>query len=381
MTLRRRWWDIGAGVAALLVLVGLTLLRASQTAPSQISMPSTFDFGRSGYSALYDLLQKEGVRVGRFERSHVRLSGVSSALLIAQVPYEGLGGGTGLTHNGVIAIKDWVLHGGRLIVLSPPYGDAGDTLLGIPATRSATPATTRAVPFAELAETTAIHAVDGNFAAEFRLDAAPKALPTLTSPRGIVALQYRFGRGTVVAITDPSIFSNQRLADGDNARFAYNLFSPTGVEFDESIHGYSSERSLWSALPLPAHLAVYLVLAALLLALIGNMVRFAPPVELRQADDRYSSAYLTAMAGLLEHAGAARRVLHDRADFTLRAVRRALGLSEHTDLSVLLSRVDRAPIRSEITELNQLGEIERPTAAQLVRAGVLCAKLDQEFGI
>ncbi len=372
-------WDVVAGAGALLLFLALALMRAQEGGSARTSTPSTFDYGPSGYSALYQMLRAEGVAVARFERSHLQLQGVSSALLIAQVPYGSLAGG-GLARNDVIALKDWVLRGGRLIVLSPPYGDEGDTLLGIPASRSVA-ALQRAVPFARLPVSAGVHAVKGSFAADFRLDAAPKALPLLVTGQGMVAIEYRFGRGSVVAITDPSIFGNQRLSEDDNARFAFNLLAPSGVEFDEAIHGYTSGNSLWAALPAPARDAVYIAALILLLSLIGNIVRFAPPLQAPQADAPDSSAYLTAMARLLEHAGAAQRVLHDRAQFTLRAIRRAVGLSERTEMSALLEQIERAPIRSQLIELDHLQRVDNPSRAQLLRAGVLCAKLDKEFGV
>ncbi|MBV8726352.1 MAG: DUF4350 domain-containing protein, partial [Candidatus Eremiobacteraeota bacterium] len=344
--------------------------------------PSTFDFGRSGYAALYQLLRSEGVHAERFERSHLRLSAVTSALVIAQLPYDILAGGGGVSRNDVVAIKDWVVHGGRLIVLSPPYGDTGDTMLGIPPSRSSGGlGATLATPLANLPKTSGVRGVSGRFAVEFSAGAAPKALPILVTKQGIVAIEYPLGRGDVVAITDPSIFSNERLRDADNARFAFNLFAPTGVYFDEAVHGYTSGTSLWAALPAPARYAVYIAAAVLLFAFIGNLIRFAPPFELPQAGEPDSSAYLTAMASLLERAGAARRVLRDRADFTLRAVRRALGLSDRTEIDALLQHIERTPVRSDIAELNRLSKIERPSAAELIRAGTLSAKLQKEFGI
>jgi len=381
MQRRKLRWETIAGSAALVALALLAILRANQGEQPQLSAPSTFEYGPGGYAALYDLLQREGVNVGRFERPHALLSHVRGTLVLAQTPTELIVGHGGLGRNDLTALRDWVRAGGRLIALSPPYGDAGDTLLGIPASRKSEVPASHAVPFARLPANARVHRVSGDFSVEFDDRAAPKALPLLVSGSGIVALEYRFGAGTVIAFTDPSIFSNARLIQDDNARFAYNLLAPgEKIVFDEAVHGYTTGNSLWSALPIPVHYALYLAVAALLFAVIGNLVRFEPPLQLPAADEPDSSAYLTAMASLLERAGASRRVLGDRVDFTLRALRRTLGVSDRAPLRALVARITRPETRAQVAELERLLRLERPTDAELMRAGTLCVRLQKEVG-
>lgn len=374
-------WDATIGGAALLLLVLLAFARAQHTSQPEFSTPSSYDRGRYGYAALYELLRREGVSVTRFERAHVLLSRAVGTLIVAQTPFDIIAGQNGFGRNDVIALKDWVSAGGRLIVLSPPYGDAGDTMLGIPGSRTARPAAARATPLSQLPVTANVRAVGGNFAVQFDDAAAPKALPLLVTTRGVAAMQYRFGRGSVVVLTDPSVFANERLSTADNARFALNLLGQGAagrVAFDEAIHGYARGDSLWSVLPAGAHLAVYVIAAAILLALVGNLVRFAPPIPLEEPDERDSSAYITSMAHLLARGRASRKALRDGADFALRAVRRSLGLSDRTPIREVLMRVEQAEMRHQILELDRLRGLERPTDAELVRAGWLFVRLRKE---
>jgi hypothetical protein len=370
--------DAIVGAAALLVIALLGFIRAQGHAP-QVSAPSSYDYGPAGYAAIYELLQREDVNVSRFERSHLLLSHEIAALDLAQVPYSLLFGG-GLSRGDVTALKNWVAGGGTLIVLSPPYGDAGDKLLGIPATRNLKQPARRALAFAEVPLTTEVKGVSGNFAVEFDDRAASKAFPILVTSTGVVALKYQLGKGAVVALTDPSIFSNTRLREPDNARFAFNLLGAfRTVAFDETVHGFTGGTSLWSALPLTARLAAIVTLATIILAVIGNLFRFVPPLPLAEADEPDSSAYLTAMANLLESAGARARALHDRADFTLRRVRASVGLSDRAPISEVLSRISPGRSQDDIAEVDRLTRLEDPTQADLIKAGVLSSRLQNEF--
>ena len=370
--------DAIVGATALLVVVLLILARG-EAGPPQTSTPSSFDYGPAGYAAVYELLQREDVNVSRFERSHLLLSHETGALVLAQVPYSLLFGG-GLSRSDVTALKNWVAGGGTLVVLSPPYGDAGDTLLGIPATRTRKQPARRALAFTELPVTAGVKGVSGNFAVEFGDRAALKALPLLVTSSGVVALKYRLGRGTVVALTDPSIFSNARLRDPDNARFAFNLLASfRSVAFDETVHGFTGGTSLWGALPVTARWSAIVCLTAVILAVIGNLFRFAPPLRLAQADEPDSSAYLTAMANLLERAGARARALHDRADFALRRVRASVGLSDRAPVSEVLARIAPGRSQSDVAEVDRLTHLEHPTQADLLRAGVLSSRLQKGF--
>lgn len=375
----RLGWDTATGVVALLVLALIAVMRAQHAPQPEVSTPSSYDYGRSGYAAVYELLRREGVTVSRFERAHALLSRSTTTLVIAQTSLDLLAGQSGLEKNDVVAVKEWVAAGGRLIVLSPPYGDAGDTLLGIPASRTVDPASPVAAPFARLPLAAGVRAVAGNFSAQFDDAAAPKAIPLLATGRGLVAIEYRLGKGTVVVFTDASVFSNARLPQADNARLALNLLGSGGVAFDETAHGYIRSASLWSALPRSAHVAVYIAGAAILLALIGNLVRFAPPIPLTQADERDSSAYITSMAHLLARARASRTALRDAADGALRSVRRSLGISDRATIRPSLARVEQPELRKQILELDRLRDLENPTEADLIRAGSLCVQLRAAF--
>lgn len=368
------------GVAALVLVLLLALARSSQEHRAQPSTPTSYDTGRYGYRALYDLLEREGIRIARFTRNHHFLDRHVGTLIVARSAYGAAS--DEVSRNDVLNLKDWVHRGGVLVVLAPPYGDAYDTLLGIPSSRAARVRSQAAVPFDPSPTAQGVSSIAGDFADEFALGASLKALPMLVTKSGIVAMHYRLGSGAVVAFTDYSIFSNANLDRADNARFAVQLFAglPAPVAFDETIHGYGTQQSLWGALPGPVHVSLYLIVFALLVSIAGNLWRFAPPLAGPREIERDSSAYITSMANLLARAHASGKALRDDADSALRAVRRALGLSERTTIATVLARLHDPRQRQAVLELDRLRDLERPSDAELLRAGALSFQLRKDFG-
>lgn len=101
-----------------------------------------------------------------------------------------------------------------------------------------------------------------------------------------------------------------------NALLAYAATAGRGpVAFDERLHGYGTDRSMWSVLPSSVRTACMLVLIALLLALVGANTRWVPALAAEPPGDRDSSDYIASMARLLRRAGAP-HVAYDRKDLT-----------------------------------------------------------------
>jgi hypothetical protein len=107
-----------------------------------------------------------------------------------------------------------------------------------------------------------------------------------------------FPKGTV--LLDGLQYTNLALERRPkNALRAYRALAGRGlVAFDEYRHGYGAQRSIWSILPLPVRIACALAILALLLAIAGANIRFAPPIVREPPNDRDSSAYIVSMARL-----------------------------------------------------------------------------------
>jgi len=362
------------GVEIGLVVLGIalvTILAVARDRADQAVLPSTFstyDTGANGYRALYELLLAHGVPISRNERELGLLDPQVTTLVESSVAPElatnGKLSAAPLNGHDVAVLRRFLHDGGRLVVLDDDFGGEGDAGVGLPGSRK----------IAHLSGATAVAgsgmlpgvvAVAGPIAALFPL-AIPKATPLLAAGGSTVALAYPFGKGEVIAISAPALFGNANLAKADNARFAYDLLAGRGpVAFDERPHGYAVDRSFWDALPEPARWAFWIVCAIVGLALLGANVRFAPPIPLDPPDERDSSAYVRAMAGLLRRARSARAAIGAFADDAARRARRHPELSTET--------------ASALAELARLREIARPGDAQLIRAATLDARLRKDL--
>ena len=246
-------WVLGA-----LVLVGIVLaalLDVTPPAAGSDTFAST-DYRSGGYAAWYELLQREGITVERFERRPAELDR-SIDTLIAANPVVPAGNDVRRPPDRA-ALAQWVRAGGRLIALG-----SGDPLAG-------------------------------------------------NGPK-LAGLRTPYGRGEIVSILDPHPFDNALLARADNARRAYVLAKPRRaggiVAFDEALHGALVDRRWWNVLSVPQRVALGGIALAVLLALIASTLRLGPAVALRAAREPASDEFVAAVAALYERTGSRRAAL------------------------------------------------------------------------
>ena len=67
-------------------------------------------------------------------------------------------------------------------------------------------------------------------------------LPVIGPADAPLVVTARAGRGTVVALADPSPLQNRRLAYADNAALGLALAGDRPVAFLETVHGYGVSR-------------------------------------------------------------------------------------------------------------------------------------------
>jgi hypothetical protein len=292
MTWRRA--DIVVLVASALLLALLAYERSTMQEPRP-SVYSTYDTGPNGYRALYEVLGAAGLPVRRLERELGTLDPTIKTLIVTG--YEEDPSAKPLDEHDAALLRRFVQNGGRLIAIDAVFAGSQDVTPGVGATLRA--GSGDAIALASNTYTAGVTRVAGSIDWIFPFK-EPRGVPLLANGRGMVALAYRFGRGEVIAITAPALFGNAQLRDADNLRFAYNAIAGHGATaFDEYVHGYSNDLTMWGALPGPVHAAIWIVLALVAIALIGANVPFAPPYLPDPPDERDSSDYITAIAELM----------------------------------------------------------------------------------
>ncbi|MBV9719383.1 MAG: DUF4350 domain-containing protein [Candidatus Eremiobacteraeota bacterium] len=292
----KRRLDIIVLVVCSALFVALAYGRFTLDRERRPSVYSTYDTGPNGYRALYEVLGVAGVPLQRFER--VLPSLVPSIRTLVLTGYEDDPSAKPLDRRDAEFLSAFVKKGGRLVAIDAEFAGPVDVTPGV-GTTLLTPGGGDTIPLARDAYTQGVERLRGpvNWIFSFK---ERHGIPLLANAQGIVAFRYRIGRGDVIAISAPALFGNQRLNDGDNLRFAYNVIAGHGdVAFDEYVHGYSEDASLWAVLPRSAQAALWITLAIVILALIGANVPFAPPYLPVVSGERTTEDYITAVAQLM----------------------------------------------------------------------------------
>lgn len=370
--------------AALVVVAGFIAIAYIQGQERRAAMPhvdtqSSYDAAPGGYRALYDLLRIEGLRVEQFERHAANLDGSVDVLIVSDAVFV-------LPAAEVEAISGWVKAGGTLLLVGRDY--RADPALKMVSITSAAKAGDRARPVIAMPFTAGLHAIEGTSADRIMFAGAQRQMPVVADRYGMVAAAYRLGKGTVVAIADPTLFQNRNLAKADNARFAFDLVTSNAgpravVAFEEFSHGHQVEDTVWSVLPTPARAGLAVVLLALLALLIATFFRFGPVVPQPNDDERTSAEYLSSMAALLARGSATRKALRDVADTAIRGLAQSLGFHDNAPVALLVARLRGRPGGEDpadaLLELNRLRSYEYPKDAELLAAARIAAMLRKEY--
>lgn len=288
-------------VAILAVAATLFLLvaygRSTLVRHAKPSVFSTYDTGPNGYRALFEVLRAAGVSVQRFEAPLGTLDPSVRTLVITSYGFEDISITHPLDERDAAVLKDFVRNGGRLVAIDSQFAGSSDAAPAVGSTVIAQGKGAIALPRDAL--TDGVQRVDGPVEWIFPFT-EKRGVPLLANAQGIVAMWYRFGRGDVIAVTSPVLFSNGALRNGDNLRFIYNAVANRGVvAFDEYVHGYSVGPTMWSVLPDAVRAAVWIAVAIAVIALIGANVPFAPPFLPQPSDESTSSDYISAIAALM----------------------------------------------------------------------------------
>jgi hypothetical protein len=206
----------------------------------------------------------------------------------------------------------------------------------------------------------------GEFTAGFALSCTRDRATLLRASNKAVMLAYRRGRGRVVVAPTPAIFGNRQLVQNDNAALAYDVFAASApIAFDERIYGYETGHTFWQVLPLGMRIAIILACLAIVFAIAGANLPFAPPASLEPPDERDSGAYIASLARMLQRGGATRETIERLA----RHAQLILGPRARGD--------DRA--HGLLEQFQTLATHPHPGPRELLTAGRLFASVRKEY--
>lgn len=152
-----------------------------------------------------------------------------------------------------------------------------------------------------------------------------RLVPVIAGPDGALLARIRVGRQNVWVLSDPDIMNNHGLGRGNNATLLAEILrqinpAASALVFDETIHGFGRQPSLWYAvLEFPFIVVTFSGIVATAFFLWAAIGRFGaplpqPPVALGKA------GLIANTANLLRAGGHAAHVLDRYAEATIRDV-------------------------------------------------------------
>jgi hypothetical protein len=400
-------WIAAAAFLCFVIIALLDYQQQSRTT-QRFDTFSSYDYQPGGYHAWYDLLQREGFRVQRFQRRPAYLNDAVDTLIIANNAYDAMlrsknGQSLGFfAPADFVALQRWVKNGGHLVWLSDTaaavglpdllsrqihQGESAQGDLHFPPLAQSGLKKDEAIAVAASSLTAGVHSVSGLGTYRIPFAGSTTVVPLVADDTGATAVWYRLGKGAIIVVSDESLFQNSRLAKADNARLAYNFAVsdvPRGtVAFEEWSHGYQAGDTWWTILPKPLQWAILIFGGAVLLAIIGSVIRFGPAVRLPVDNERTSEEYVRSMAGLMKRAHAARKAVRDLAQLAHHEVAQALGLPDSVPAATLAQRLRGSErgerIADDLLTLDRIAGYEHPSPAELVRAACTCFTLRKEY--
>ena len=386
--MRQRLTIILTFVVIIGVLVLLNMLTYVKDEPPHDSEGnpnrSTYHSGPTGIRAFHDYLSESGYKVIRWRETTEKLPGSSGSLISTfvvvgdtQVPF---------TEDEAKSLHKWIASGKRFVLInrnSESYllpktegWTIGLTLLGHPNSDSdpadvkkMTENVTAFHPVQPTALTRSVESVmPSRFASrvavtspaensadsydtlevpENRIDeyVATSAAPIthVADANGPLLVDYSYGLGRVVVLSDPYIVANGGIALNDNLQLAINVLGNDGgvIAFDEYHQGRgvsgNAFANYFAGTPVLA-LAAQLVLL-IMLVLWTNARRFGRPLPLPQVDRRSSLEFVASMAELQERSRAFDLAIENIYMRTRRVLTRYAGVDHNSPRSLIAERV------------------------------------------
>lgn len=161
----------------------------------------------------------------------------------------------------------------------------------------------------------------------------------LADNEGALLLDYAYGAGRIIILSDPFMVANNGLNRADNLRLGLDLVGGRDrlIAFDEYHHGHGMTRTslltYFSGTPIPAIVAQLVLLTLIVVWARGR--RFARPLPAPHVDRRSKLEFITSMAELQMRARAYDLALENIYTRTRRVLARASG----TDASASRERI------------------------------------------
>jgi hypothetical protein len=383
-------------IGLLVILTSLAHLKQEKVQDFEIAPNrSTYHSGPTGLRALHDFLSESGYKIIRWRETPKKLLGeqgkqISTFVVVGQTKIP-------LSDDDANSLRQWVAAGGRLVLIDRKLnGIAAESggwrvnanALEMPGldtdpgnSSQMTDSVTASQPVQPTVLTSNIQSIlPSRFAAHLRIlppseeatsDEKPRRgvarfgyttrpetdepLPAaeissssapvvhIADASGALLVDYSYGLGKVVILSDPYIVANGGIRLNDNLQLAINTLTARDgvIAFDEYHQGRGVTENAFAAYftgtPVLAFAAQIVLLVLLLLW--TNARRFGRPLPLPQVDRRSSLEFVASMAELQQRSGAFDLAIENIYTRTRRVLARYAGLDYNSARSEIAWRV------------------------------------------
>ena len=180
-------------------------------------------------------------------------------------------------------------------------------------------------------------------AAHMPAGVSPAPVVHLATSKAPLLIDYAYGKGRIVLLSDPYIVANGGIKLKDNLRLALNLLSPSSglIAFDEFHQGHGTTHNAFigyfQGTPVLAICGQIVFLILLLLWTRGR--RFARALPLPQIDRRSSLEFVASMAELQQRARAYDLAIENIYSRTRRVLARYAGVDYNSPRRTIAERI------------------------------------------
>lgn len=329
--LTRTTWFVVIAMVTLAVLYVAVLIVARDYYEPPSPDASSYSSAPGGTKIFHAYLSRLGYRVGRLEEFDRIPRSAQTVILVS--PFVRFP-----DSSEIGAMRAWVRQGGRLVLIGSMNTDAHEAF-GFGFSHVASKASV-ARPSQPGAFVRGVSRVALRSTA--RLSASTKSVAYLEDASGPVLEYRRWGRGSVVVLSDSFPITNEGIGRVDHYALAANLVGSAQSEvlFDEFHHGYSTAPGPLGILTPSSRYALIALALACILFLYGWGKRLGPAVAREPVPQRSVTEYAYSLGGLFEVAGArADAISMLAAGLQRRAGRQAAGREEFESSRKLAERL------------------------------------------
>ncbi|MBW4536677.1 MAG: DUF4350 domain-containing protein [Pleurocapsa minor HA4230-MV1] len=310
---QRKWLWMGIAIAVIIIL---TLVAAPNSGRNDSG--STYGKSPDGYGAWYEYMSKKEIPLKRWRKPFAQF-------IEADVQDA--------TYLKILSQSDYLLSLEGISSTESNWIGQGNTLVIIGKSEPATAAPfNSSIPYRQ--QTLSNDQI--KIATTRRFRGGQQSI--LQDRYGAIVWQEQIGKGKIIYCTTPYLAANAYQDNLDNYQFLADLVSDRqSIWVDEYIHGYKDKESI--AKEQQADLLSYLaktpwfffLIQTILIAIVAAFAafrRFGLPIKPRTAIADNSTAYIDALAGVLEKANSTDFVVEAIAKDEQRKLQQALGLGK-----------------------------------------------------